>query len=348
MKITQHSYPCSKGEIRLFRLENSRGAWVELSSLGAGITGVGVPDSKGVIENVALCYETPDLYLGDGPNMGKCPGRYANRIGHGRIEVGGKKYQLNCNLPPHHLHGGADGLQNQLWDAEVLEDGVRFSVTSPDGHENYPGNLKVTATYRWNDDMELSLEFEAESDAETVINLTNHAYWNLRGATAGTALDHELKMKASRYLETDHTLLPTGVSIPTSGNPMDFSEFKTIRCDINADFEPLKIGKGYDHCWVIDEWVPGRMSEEVVVIREPQSRRTLTIDSDQPGVQIYSGNWLTGSPKGPGGFEYSDYDGLAVEMQGFPDAPNRPEFPSQTLIPGKPYKRLINFKFGTY
>lgn len=346
MKITENTVNTPLGETPLFRLENKSGAWVELSALGAGVLGVGVPDREGNINNVALDYSSPADYYGDGPNMGKCPGRYANRIAHGKFKIGDTPYQLNLNLPPHHLHGGATGFQNQLWSARVLENGVEFSHTSPDGSEYYPGNVKVTITYRWSEDNELSIEFKATTDAPTILNLTNHTYWNLSGAYAGSVLTHEMKMKASQYLETDDTLVPTGRLLDVSGTPMDFSAFKELGRDITVDFKPLKVGKGYDHCWAINDWKPGNMSSEAVIIRDKASGRTLTIDSDQPGVQIYTGNWLEGSPAGKDGHLYHDYEGVAVEMQGFPDAPNHPEFPTQLLMPGETYHRRITYKFG--
>lgn len=348
MEILTSSFNSPLGDITLFRIVNSRGCWVELSSLGAGILGVGVPDSHGTIENVALCYADPASYIGDGPNMGKCPGRYANRIANGHLRIDGKVYQLNCNLPPHHLHGGAGGFQNKIWDAEIVDDGVKFSLVSPDGQENYPGTLALSVTYLWNNENTLTVRFEASTDAPTVINLTNHTYWNLSGADSGSALGHEMKMKAAHFLETDDTLVPTGRLLPVEATPMDFTAFKPLGKEIECDYHPLKVGKGYDHCWAIDNWKPGRMSSEAVIIRDPESRRTLTIDSDQPGVQIYTGNWLDGCPLNKSGRSYSDYDGIAVEMQGFPDAPNHPEFPSQLLHPGEIYQRTIVFSFGIY
>ena len=348
IKITETSEVTALGETPLFRLENSSGAWVELSVLGAGILGVGVPDRDGRIENVALAYSAVADYYADGPNMGKCPGRYANRIAHGKLVIGDKAYQLNLNLPPHHLHGGAKGFQNQLWKARIVPGGVEFSHFSEAGTENYPGNVSVTITYLWSEDNELTIDFFATTDEDTVLNLTNHTYWNLSGGDSGSVLDHEMKMKASRYLETDNTLVPTGKLEPVASTPMDFSDFKKLGEDIANDFEPLKIAKGYDHCWVIDEWEPGRMSQEAVEIRDARSGRTLTIDSDQPGVQIYTGNWLEGSPRNSSGRYYHDYDGVAVEMQGFPDAPNRPEFPSQLLKPEETYRRRITYSFGLF
>ena len=348
MKITQNSVPSSVGEITTIRLENRQGAWVELSSLGAGIIGVGVPDRDGVIANVALSYANPADYMADGPCMGKCPGRYANRIAGGRLPIGENVYQLDCNLPPNHLHGGNTGFQNRLWTPRVVDDGVEFTYISDDGEEGYPGLLQVLIRYRWSDDCRLSIEFVASTNMETAVNLTNHSYWNLRGSDAGKALDHELQIKASRWLPTDETLVPTGSLDPVEGTPMDFRTFKTLAQDIEADFPALKYGKGYDNCWALDDWHPGEMVEDAATLRDPKSGRMVAIDSDQPGLQVYTGNWLAGSPLNHSGRPYEDYDGVAIEMQGFPDAPNQPGFPSQSVTPDAPYRRVITFKFSTF
>lgn len=347
MKITEKMVPTPYGEIALYRLENKNGAWVELSSLGAGVVGAGVPDKSGNIENVALGYADPADYMADGPCMGKCPGRYANRIAQGFLKINDEVYRLAVNNGPNHLHGGPSGFQNHIWASHKLENGVEFSYISPAGEENYPGEVKVKAIYGWNDDNELTLKFEAESDADTVVNLTNHGYWNLRGADSGNALGHELRIKAERWLPTDSTLIPTGRLEPVKETPMDFREFKQVGRDIKEDFDALKFGKGYDNCWAIDGWQSGKMSEYAVILRDPESGRVLTVDSDQPGVQIYSGNWLSGSPKNRSGRSYEDYDGIAIEMQGFPDAPNESSFPSQLLKQGEKYQRTIRFRFGT-
>ncbi|MDE6028597.1 MAG: galactose mutarotase [Muribaculaceae bacterium] len=346
MTVREKSFPSERGEIRIIRIENAAGGYVVLSSYGAGVLEVGVPDRYGKIGNVALRYANPDDYIYDGPNMGKIPGRYANRIAEGKLNIAGKDYQLDVNLPPHHLHGGKDGFSNRTWEAEIFENGVQFSYVSADGEENYPGTLKVTATYRWSEDNCLSLDIHAETDAETVVNLTNHTYWNLRGADSGTALNHELRMKAHGWLPTDKTQIPLGEIAPVAGTPMDFTEWKEIGRDINEDFEALKIGKGYDHCWAIDEWEPGKMIEDAVELYDPESGRLMRISSDQPGVQVYTGNWLKGSAPNCSGRGYEDYDGVAIEMQGFPDAPNQPQFPTQTLRPGESYDRSIMFSFS--
>lgn len=345
MKITSKKYPSAKGEITVYRLENESGAWVELSTLGAGIAGVAVPDKDGKIGEVALAYTDPADYIADGPCLGKCPGRYANRIAKGHLEVDGKLYQLAINNGPNALHGGPEGFQNQIWQARELPDGIEFSYHAKDGEENYPGNLDLTATYTWSEDNVLTLKFHATSDRDTVINMTNHAYWNLDGADAGFVGEQEMLIEADAFLPTDDTQIPTGEFAPVDGTPMDFKAFKKIGRDLKADYEPLHIGKGYDHCWVIRDWEPGRMIEDAVVLRSDRSGRTLRVSSDQPGVQIYTGNWLAGSPKNKSGRSYEDYDGVAIEMQGFPDAPNKPGFPSQSLAPAHPYDRTIVFAF---
>ena len=348
MTVSEKSYPSEKGEIKIIKIENESGAYVMLSSWGAGIVEVAVPDRHGKIENVALRYANPADYLYDGPCLGKVPGRYANRIADGKLVVEGKEYKLAINNGPNHLHGGIDGFSNKNWDAEIFENGVRFTYVSADGEENYPGTLKVTATYRWSEDNRLSLDLHAETDKETVVNLTNHAYWNLEGADAGTALNQEMRMKAHNWLPTDATQIPTGEVSPVAETPMDFTEWKEVGRDIKEDFEALKIGKGYDHCWVIDEWEPGKIIENAVELRDNKSGRLLSVSSDQPGVQIYTGNWLTGCPANCSGRGYEDYEGVAIEMQGFPDAPNKPGFPSQTLRPGESYDRSILFSFSTF
>lgn len=345
MEITSKTIPSPKGDLTIFRIVNSKGAWVELSTMGAGIIGVGVPDREGKIENVLLGYADPIEYIGDGPCMGKVAGRYANRIDRGHLEVAGETYQLAINCGPHHLHGGPEGFQNQNWEAQQLEEGVKFSYISKDGEENYPGELKVSVTYRWSEENVLSIDFHAETDRETVVNLTNHAYWNLRGADSGSALDHELKIRASKWLPTNRTQIPTGALAGVGGGPMDFRMFKRVGEDLYRQTLPLQIGKGYDHCWALDGWDEGVLIKDAVILRDLVSGRTLSISTDQPGVQVYTGNWLKGSAANRSGGLYDDYDGVAIEMQGFPDAPNHPEFPSQTLLPGESYDRTIRFAF---
>lgn len=348
MKIEKELWgksPCGK-EIFRYRLTNDTGAYVELSSLGAGIVTIAVPDRDGKLADVALGYKEASSYFDDGPCMGKIPGRYANRIAKGHFVLDGNEYDLPVNNGPNHLHGGPRGFQNQVWESREKDGGVEFLYFSEDGEMGYPGNLKAIARYEWSDSNELTLILTAESDAPTVVNLTNHTYFNLNGEGSGDILGHILKLNASEYLPTDDTLIPLGESVPVAGTPMDFVLAKPIGRDINADFPALKYGKGYDNCWVID----GSGEESVRFAAElyaPESGRVLYVYTTQPGVQVYTGNWLAGCPEGKCGRSYNDYEGVAIECQKYPDSPNHPDYPSVVLRPGETYHEAIVFAFDT-
>ncbi|MBD5345052.1 MAG: galactose mutarotase [Bacteroides sp.] len=350
MKIETSTASCPAGTIKLFTITNASGASVTLSSLGAGIVSLTAPDAEGKLADVVLGYKDPASYLNDGPCAGKIPGRYANRIGHGTFSLRGKEYHLEINNGPNALHGGTDGFQNRLWDAAaVSDDTVEFTLHSPDGDAGYSGNLMVKASYKWTDDCTLTLNITATTDAPTVVNLTNHAYFNLDGEDAGSVLGHELKLSAPSYLVADVNLLPTGELDPVEGTPMDFLDFNTLGSRINADFPALKFGKGYDTCFAAEDYAtePHKM-RTLAMLRSPRSRRTLTVESTQPGIQVYTGNWLSGCPESISGHAYSDYDGVALECQHFPDSPNHPEFPTTELLPDGKYDETIIFKFATY
>ena len=335
--------PCGK-EIWRYTLKNGSGAYVQLSSVGAGIVAVAVPDRDGRLSDVVLGYKDPLSYFDDGPCAGKVPGRYANRIAKGHFTLDGKEYTLPVNNGPNHLHGGPQGFQNQVWESRIHEDGVEFMYYSEDGEMGYPGALKAVARYEWSEDNELRLTLTAESDAPTVVNLTNHAYFNLDGEGSGSVLDHELRLNASEYLPTDETLIPTGESETVAGTPMDFIVAKPLGRDIKADFPALKYGKGYDNCWVIDGAEQGQL-QTAAELYSPASGRVLEVTTTQPGVQVYTGNWLAGCPEGKCGRSYSDYDGVAIECQHFPDSPNRPDYPTTVLRPGETFKEAIIFAF---
>lgn len=345
MNISKEKYSSPLGEITIFTLRNDSGAYVSLSTLGAGIVALGVPDRYGNIENVALAYADPTDYLNDGPCLGKIPGRYANRIAKGKFSIDGRQYQLAVNNGPNALHGGPTGFQNRLWKAEEIPSGVRFTYVSANGEENYPGELTAIAEYTWSNDNTLELKLSATCDAATIINLTNHTYWNLDGADAGSIVDHEMRIKAENYIPTDDTLIPLGNFEPVGNTPMDFRTFKRLGKDLNADFPALKYGKGYDAGWLLDNPAPGSILFNAVILRSPKTGRTLAIDSDQPDAHVYTGNWLAGSPLNRSGHSYADYEGVAIELQGIPDSPNRPDFPDQTLRPHQTYHRTIRFRF---
>jgi len=333
-------------EIRLFSIVNADGSEVILSNLGAGIVSVVVPDKEGRMADVALGYHDPADYDSDGPCMGKVPGRFANRIAKGRFSLGDKIFELAINNGPNHLHGGPgeQSFANRIWQAEELPSGVKFTLDSPDGDAGYPGNLHIEARYTWSDDHRLTLWLKATSDAETVVNLTNHAYLNLKGEEVGDVTDHNLKLFASRYLPTDETLIPTGELAPVAGTPMDFTAPKPIGKDLKADFPALNYGKGYDNCFVLDDWKKG-IVRPAAVLTEASSGRRLIVSTDAPGIQVYTGNWLSGCPTSKSGRAYADYDGVALECQAFPDSPNRPKFPFKSLKPRQIYENTIVFAF---
>ena len=332
----------------IYTMTNSRGAYVRLTNIGAAVVSVVVPDRDGALADVVLGYDDFRSYFNDGPCMGKTAGRYANRIGHARFTLDGREYRLTPNCAGrHHLHGGGEGgFANKLWDSRVETDRVVFSLYSPDGDQGYPGDLDAEVVYDWNDDCELEITLYARTSAPTVVNLTNHAYFNLRGEGNGNALSNRLQLHASNYLETDSDQITTGRLVPVAGTPMDFRAEKTIGDEIGADYEALRIGAGYDHCWAIDGWEPGRLTP-FGHLYDPESGRRMTISSTQPGVQIYTGNWLEGAPRSQSGREYRNRDGVAIECQAFPDSPNKPEFPSAALRPGEIYKQTILYRFDT-
>ena len=346
MKISRTEWGEAQGKkIYRYRLENSSGAFVELGSVGAAIVSVNVPDRKGVLADVVIGYPEAASYFGDGPCAGKCPGRYANRIAGGHLELGGKVYNLPINNGPNHLHGGPEGFQNQIWESRIDGDAVEFLYFSEDGQMGYPGNLKVVARYEWSENNELTLTFTARSDAETVVNLTNHSYFNLDGEGSGSIEKHLLRLNASEYLPTDATLIPLGESEPVAGTPMDFVTAKEIGRDLRADFPAIKYGKGFDACWVIDGKIEGQLAE-AAELSSPASGRVLKVYTTQPGVQIYTGNWLNGCPEGKNGHIYHDYDAVAIECQHFPDSPNKPDYPSTVLRPGEDFEQAIIWAFS--
>ena len=344
MNIEKKTVISSKGEITLYTLTNAAGASVTLSSLGAGIVAACVPDKDGALADVVLGYADAADYFADGPCAGKTPGRYANRIAKGQFSLDGKQYQLAINNGPNALHGGPEGYCNKIWNANLEGDVVVFTLHSPDGDENYPGNLDATVKYEWTEDCQLVITLGAVTDAKTVINLTNHAYFNLAGEDSGSVLDHKLQMACSRFLPTDDTLIPLGEMAPVAGTPMDFTVFKALGQDIKQDFPALNYGKGYDNCFVVDDYVLGELKKVAELVHEP-SGRVLEVSTTQPAAQVYTGNWLGGSPVSKSGRPYNDYDGVAIECQGMPDAPNHDNFPSQVLEPGQQYCHTIIYAF---
>lgn len=326
-----------------YTIINDKGSSAVLSNLGAAVVAINVPDRNGKLGDVVIGYGKPESYFGDGPCAGKCPGRFANRIAKGRFTLDGAAYELPINNGPNHLHGGPEGFQNQVWESRKRKGGVEFKYFSKDGEAGYPGNVTVVARYDWTENDELILTFTARTDKKTFINLTNHAYFNLNGK--GSVLRHSLKLNASRYLPTDETLIPLGDPDFVAGTPMDFRKWKTLGKDIRKDFPALNYGKGYDACWCLDGYMPGQL-QQAAELCSKTSGRVLKVFTTQPGIQVYTGNWLGGCPEGKRGRIYHDYDAVALECQHFPDSPNRPKYPSTVLRPGKLFKEAIIYAFS--
>ncbi len=339
-------FTASDEAVVLYTMTNASGAEVKLINIGAAIVSILVPDKDGVKRDVALGFRMFDQYIGDGAALGKSVGRFANRIAGGKFSLEGVDYTLATNNGPNHLHGGPTGFHNRVWTSRVETNRVVFSYVSVNGEEGYPAEVGIEAVYDWSDDNELEITYFAASDATTVVNLTNHNYFNLDGEGAGDIHKHTLKLYADSYLPTDDSQIPTGDRAPVAGTPMDFRQAKEIGRDIDADFEPLKIGHGYDHCWPIDGYVKGEM-HPAAELYSAESGIHLAVSTTQPGVQIYTGNWLSGCGGSKTGREHQNREGVAIECQNFPDAPNKPSFPSAVLKKGDVYEEHIVFKFST-
>jgi aldose 1-epimerase len=329
-------------------LRNSNGVMVRIIALGATIQALEVPDRDGNIADVVLGYADAAEYLAKPQYFGATVGRYANRIRDGAFELNGKAYQLEKNDGPNHLHGGLQGLDKVVWEiGKLTDEAVVLSYTSPDGAGGYPGKLSITATYTLNEDNELRIDYRATTDQTTIVNITNHAYFNLAGAADGhSILGHELTLHADRYTPVDETLIPTGELRSVAGTPFDFREARLIGEDIrDARDEQLRFGLGYDHNWVISA-ADGTL-RPAAVLHDPYSGRVMELLTTAPGVQFYSGNFLDGKTIGKKQRAYRQGDALCLEPQVFPDAPNQPDFPSARLEPGETYSNTMVFRFSS-
>lgn len=335
--------------VKLHILTNKNGVEAAFTNFGQRLVSLYVPDKNGNFEDVVLGYATLDEFV-NGPKsyFGSVIGRYGNRIARGSFSIDDTTYNLVKNDYENHLHGGTIGFESVVWNVDdVTTNSIEFSRLSPDMEEGYPGNLMVKVSYVLTDDNELKINYNAETDKATVVNLTHHSFFNLKGEGQGDINDHVLMINADGYTPVDSGLIPTGKIKKVAGTPFDFTTPKAIGNDLNSDFGQLKIGNGYDHNFVLNE-TP--INEDGLVlcakVSEPKSGRTMEVYTDEPGVQFYGGNFMTGETIGKSGKAYAFRGSFCLETQHFPNSPNQPEFPSTLLKPGEIYSSNCVYKFG--
>lgn len=335
--------------VEVFTLTNANGVEVKAITYGGIITSWKTPDRRGQIADIVLGHDSPEPYIkNNSPFFGAIVGRYGNRIGNARFAIDGRTITLAANDGVNHLHGGTRGFDKVLWAGALVKDSlgpsVAFSRTSADGEEGYPGALTVRVTYTLTNKNELIVNYEATTDKPTVVNLTQHSYFNLAGQGTGDILGHELRINADRYTPVDKTLIPTGELAPVEGTPFDFRKATTIGARTNSEHPQMQFGKGYDHNWVLARSGPElSLAAEVF---EPTTGRTLTVSTTEPGLQFYAGNFLDGTITGKAGRVYRHRYGFCLETQHFPDSPNKPTFPTTTLRPGGTYRSRTVFATG--
>lgn len=342
----KHFGTLSNGKkIDIYTLRNSHGMRVTILTYGGILQSIKVPDRAGEFANVTLGFDNLADYVAKSPYFGCITGRYANRIAKGRFTLDGKTYQLATNNDLNHLHGGDKGFDKRVWAAEPFKRhhsvGLVMTYTSPSGEENYPGTLRTKVVYTLTDDNRIRMDYRATTSRPTIVNLTNHAYFNLRGEGNGRIHGHVLQINASHYTPVDPTLIPTGKIANLGGTPLDFREPTTIGARIHSKNTQLARGGGYDHNYVLDG-----LSVAARVV-EPASGRVLEVITDQPGLQFYSGNFLDNTLRGTGGHLYPYRSGFALESQHFPDSPNHANFPSTVLRPGEVYRTTTVYAFST-
>jgi aldose 1-epimerase len=335
--------------VSAYTLVNNKGISMKVINYGGIITSLNVPDRRGHKEDVVLGYDSLSGYLKSSPFFGALIGRYGNRIAKGKFKLDGKEYKLAVNNGENHLHGGVLGYDKVFWEIEEVsaEDGVaiKLSYLSKDMEEGYPGNLKVEVVYTLTNNNELRIDYKATTDKKTVVNLTQHTYFNL-SAGKSDILSHELVLNADKFLPVDKTLIPTGEQKDVSGTPFDFRKETSIGSRIGQKDDQLKFGNGYDHCWILNPAKDGM--NNAGKLYDSISGREIIVYTTEPGIQFYSGNFLDGSITGKNNVNYKFRTGLCLETQHFPDSPNKPEFPSVTLNPGETYTSQTIYKFTAH
>lgn len=332
-------------QANLFVLKNKAGMEVCITNFGGRIVSIMVPDKKGEMKDVVLGFDSVADYINVPSDFGASIGRYANRIKQGKFVIDGDTIQLPQNNFGHCLHGGPQGWQYQMYDAQKIDDTkLKLTMVSPDGDSNFPGKVTATVLFTLTEDNSIDIQYEATTDKKTVINMTNHSYFNLSGDATKPITDNILTINANKYTPVDSTFMTTGEILPVAGTPMDFTTPKVIGTDINKyDFIQLKNGNGYDHNWVLD--TAGDVTKVAAKVTSPASGITLEVFTDEPGIQVYTGNFLDGTVKGKKSIIYKQRTGVCLETQHYPDSPNKPQWPSVILEPGKTYKSHCIFKF---
>lgn len=351
MGITKRSFGKTEDgtEVFLFKLENAQGVSTEITNFGGIVVSIFVPDRNGKIDDIALGFDNLDSYQKPGPFFGAIIGRHANRIENAEFELNGQTYHLAKNDGNNHLHGGMKGFDKVVWTPEIVktEEGEALQLTylSKDGEENYPGNLEVKVLYSLNDHNELRIDYYGVSDKDTVVNLTNHTYFNLAGHDSGDILEHQLMIHADQFTVINEECIPTGEIRDVKGTPMDFTTLTSIKEGLFSDDEQIKCGNGYDHNWVLN--VSGASLEKGGELFEPNSGRLMEFYTTKPGVQFYSGNSFEGCDKGKDGVVYGKWSGLCLETQYFPNSLKHKHFPSAILRAGEEYRHTTIYKFST-
>ncbi|SFC65540.1 aldose epimerase family protein [Flavobacterium phragmitis] len=335
-------------QVSLYTLQNKNGVVCQITNYGARVVALSVPNKDKKITDVVLGHESIDQYLKNGEYLGAIVGRYGNRIANGQFSLNGKNYTLFKNNGPNTLHGGKKGYANVVWDARPFttqngENAVEMSYLSKDGEEGFPGNLNIKVTYTLTETNGLKIEYWAQTDAETVVNLTNHAYFNLKGAGNGDIFSHNLTIYADNFTPTDSTLIPTGKIQNVANTPMDFRTAHTIGERINEKTIDLKYGKGYDHNWILNK--TGKEFTLASIVAEPSTGIEMRVFTTEPALQFYSGNFLDGKIIGKDKKQYNYRNAFCMEAQHYPDAPNHANFPSTTLKPGETYKQTTLYQF---
>lgn len=333
-------------QTNLYTLKNKSGMEVCITNFGGRIVSMMVPDKDGKMQDVVLGFDNIDDYVHIPSDFGASIGRYANRIAQGRFVLDNDTIQLPQNNFGHCLHGGPQGWQYQVYDANLIDNTtLELTRLSPDGDENFPGNVTAKVTFKLSDDNALDIKYSATTDKKTIINMTNHSYFNLSGNPSQPATDHILYVNADNYTPVDSTFMTTGEIIPVKDTPMDFTTPKAIGQDITEyDFVQLKNGNGYDHNWVLN--TNGDITKPAARLTSPQSGITLEVYTNEPGIQVYTGNFLDGSVQGKKGITYNQRASVCLETQHYPDSPNKPQWPSVILEPGQTYNSECIFKFS--